>query len=84
MSEITVAHGWQHILDEAVEEAAALPPEWCFEIVHAWRVDGMLDLWATYASRDIPLDDHLPPTKRSRIRIARLSRSGTRLVSIRW
>ena len=32
MSNISVAHGWQHILAEAVAEAAALPEKWCFEI----------------------------------------------------
>lgn len=61
MSEITVAHGWQHILDEAVAEASRLPPEWCFEIVQAERVDGALKISATYVSGDVPLDDHLPP-----------------------
>ncbi|MBV2183972.1 MAG: hypothetical protein KUL88_05470 [Rhizobium sp.] len=64
MSEITVAHGWQHILDEAVAEAAALPPEWCFDIVQAERVDGALKISATYVSGDVPLDDHLPPEKK--------------------
>lgn len=61
---ISVAHGWQHILDEAVAEASKLPEEWLLEIVHARRVDGMLDLWATYAARDIPLDDYLPADKK--------------------
>lgn len=64
MTEIIVARGWQHILDEAVEEAAALPPEWCFEIVRAETVDGALKLSATYVSGDIPLDDHLPPSQK--------------------
>lgn len=64
MSEISVAIGWQHILDEAVAEAAALPPEWCFEIVQAERVDGALKISATYVSGDVPLDDHLPPEKK--------------------
>jgi hypothetical protein len=61
---ISVAHGWQHILDEAVAEASKLPEEWLLEIVYARRVDGMLDLWATYAARDIPLDDYLPADKK--------------------
>jgi len=61
---ISVAHGWQHILEEAVAEASKLPEEWLLEIVHARRVDGMLDLWATYAARDIPLDDYLPADKK--------------------
>ncbi|OCW56248.1 hypothetical protein [Hoeflea olei] len=60
MSEISVAHGWQHILDEAVAEAAALPEEWCFEIVKAETVDGALKISTTYVSGDVPLDDHLP------------------------
>lgn len=64
MSVISVANGWRHILDEAVAEAAALPPEWCFEIVQAERVDGALKLSATYVSGDVPLDDHLPPDKK--------------------
>ena len=64
MSEITVAHGWQHILDEAVAEASRLPPEWCFEITQAERVDGALKLSATYVAGDIPLDDHLPPSQK--------------------
>lgn len=64
MTEIIVAHGWQHILDEAVAEAAALPDEWCFEIVKAETVDGALKISATYVSGDVPLDDHLPPEKK--------------------
>ena len=44
MSDITVANGWQHILQEAVEEASKLPEEWCFEIVSADRVDGPVRL----------------------------------------
>lgn len=61
MSKISVANGWQHILAEAVEDAKALPPEWCFDIVKAETVDGALKVSATYVSGDIPLDDHLPP-----------------------
>lgn len=64
MSKISVASGWQHILAEAIEEAAALPEEWCFEIVSAETVDGGLKLSATYVSGDIPLDDHLPPERK--------------------
>ncbi len=64
MSEITVANGWQHILAEAIEEATALPEEWCFEIVSAETVDGGLKLLATYVSGDIPLDDHLTPERK--------------------
>ncbi len=64
MSEISVARGWQHILDEAVAEAAALPDEWCFEVVKAETVDGTLKLSATYVSGDVPLDDHLPPDQK--------------------
>lgn len=64
MSEITVAPGWQHILDDAVFEASKLPPEWCFEIVSAETVDGVLKISATYISGDIPLDDHLPPSQK--------------------
>ena len=64
MSVISVANGWQHILDEAVAEASRLPPEWCFEISSADRVDGALKISATYVSGDIPLDDNLPPEKK--------------------
>lgn len=64
MSVISVANGWQHILAEAAAEAAALPPEWCFEIVKAETVDGALKISATYVSGDIPLDDHLPSDKK--------------------
>ena len=64
MSVISVANGWQHILDDAVAEAAALPPEWCFEISSADRVNGALRISATYVSGDIPLDDHLPSDKK--------------------
>lgn len=64
MSEIAVAIGWQHILAEAVEAASKLPPEWCFEIIAAERVDGALKLSATYVSGDVPLDDHLPPDRK--------------------
>lgn len=64
MSEITVAHGWQHIIAEAVEEASKLPPEWTFEISSAERVDGALKLSATYNSFDVPLDDYLPPERK--------------------
>lgn len=64
MSEISVARGWQHILDEAVAEAAALPDEWYFEIVKAETVGGALKVSATYVSGDIPLDDHLPPERK--------------------
>lgn len=64
MSVISVAPGWQHILDEAVAEASRLPPEWCFEISSAETVDGALKLSATYISGDIPLDDHLPSEKK--------------------
>ncbi|GMB82734.1 hypothetical protein NN6n1_35170 [Shinella zoogloeoides] len=64
MSEISVARGWQHILDEAVAEASKLPEEWCFEVVKAERADGTLKLSATYVSGDVPLDDHLPPERK--------------------
>lgn len=64
MTEISVTRGWQHILDEAVEEASRLPAEWCFEIVKAERIDGALRLSATYVSGDIPIDDHLPPSQK--------------------
>lgn len=64
MSNISVANGWQHILDAAVEAANALPEEWCFEVVKAERVDGALKLSATYVSGDVPLDDHLPPERK--------------------
>jgi hypothetical protein len=64
MLTISIAHGWQHILDEAVAEAAALPDEWCFEIVKAETVDGALKISATYVSGDVPLDDHLSPEKK--------------------
>jgi hypothetical protein len=64
MSNISVAHGWQHILAEAVAEAAALPEKWCFEITAAERVDGALKLSATYVSGDVPLDDHLPADRK--------------------
>ncbi len=63
MFEIAVARGWQHIIDEAAAEASKLPPEWCFEIVKAERVDGALKISATYVSGDVPLDDHLPPSQ---------------------
>ncbi|MBX5112001.1 hypothetical protein HJB51_29150 [Rhizobium lentis] len=64
MSEITVAYGWQHIFAEALEEAAALPEEWCFEISKAETVGGAMKLSATYVSGDVPLDDHLPPERK--------------------
>ena len=64
MSDISVSHGWQHILDAAVDEASKLPAEWCFEIVKAERVDGGLKISATYISGDIPLNDHLPPERK--------------------
>lgn len=64
MSKISVADGWQHILAEAVEEAQALPEEWCVEITAAETVDGALKISATYVSGDIPLDDHLPPDRK--------------------
>lgn len=64
MSKITVANGWQHILDEAVDEASKLPEEWCFEIVLAETVDGALTLSATYVGGDVPIDDHLPADKK--------------------
>lgn len=64
MSEFTVAHGWKHIFAEAIEEAAALPEQWCFEISNAESVDGALELSATYVSGDVPLDDHLPADRK--------------------
>lgn len=64
MSNISVAHGWQHILDAAVEEASKLPKEWLFEIVSAERIDGGLKLSATYNSFDVPIDDYLPPERK--------------------
>lgn len=64
MTEIIVAIGWRHILDEAVDEASRLPEEWCFEVVKAERVDGALKLSATYVAGDVPLDDHLPPDRK--------------------
>lgn len=64
MSVISVAHGWQHILDAAVDEASKLPAEWLFEITAAERVDGGLKISATYISGDVPLDDHLPAEKK--------------------
>jgi hypothetical protein len=64
MSNISVANGWQHILADAVEEASKLPEEWLFEITQAERVDGALRLSATYASGDVPLDDHLPTDRK--------------------
>jgi hypothetical protein len=64
MSIISVAHGWQNILAEAVEEASKLPEEWLFEIVSAERDDGALKLSATYNAFDVPLDDHLPPERK--------------------
>lgn len=83
MSVISVAHGWQHILAEAVAEARALPEQWCFEISKAERVDGALRISATYISGDVPLDDHLPAEKKlphpwrafQRIRAAARARS---------
>lgn len=64
MSEIIVANGWQHILAEAIADAAALPAEWMFEIVSAERVGGGLQISATYVSGDVPLDDYLPPERK--------------------
>ncbi|ASP98404.1 hypothetical protein GOC53_27940 [Sinorhizobium medicae] len=64
MSIISVASGWQHILNEAVAEAQTLPQEWCFEITQAETVDGGLKLSATYVSGDVPLDDHLPAERK--------------------
>lgn len=64
MSNISVAHGWQHILAEAFEEASKLPEEWCFEITAAQTVDGALRISATYVSGDVPLDDHLPADRK--------------------
>ncbi len=64
MSNISVAHGWRHILAEAVAEASRLPEEWLFEIVKAETVDGALKVSATYVSGDVPLDDHLPSERK--------------------
>lgn len=64
MSNISVANGWRHILDAAVDEAKALPEEWCFEITSAETVHGVLKLSATYVSGDVPLDDHLPADRK--------------------
>lgn len=81
MSEITVANGWKNILAAALREAGALPPEWMFEIVSAERVDGGLELSATYNSFDVPLDDHLPADRkllhpfRSEMRIRETARA---------
>lgn len=83
MSDISVAHGWHQILDEAVEEASRLPPEWCFEISSAETVDGALKISATYVSGDIPIDDHLPPERklphpwRSMMRIREAARAAS-------
>lgn len=81
MSNISVANGWSHILAEALEQAAALPEEWLFEITAAERVDGALKLSASYNSFDVPLDDHLPPGRklphpwRSEMRIRETARA---------
>ncbi|NKJ72665.1 hypothetical protein GFL38_10355 [Rhizobium leguminosarum bv. viciae] len=81
MAAISVANGWQHILAEAIAEAAALPEQWCFEIVKAETVGGALNLSATYVSGDVPLDDHLPPERklphpwRSEMRIREAART---------
>ncbi len=64
MSNISVANGWKNILAEAIAEASKLPPEWCFEIEKAERVDGALKLSASYVSGDVPLDDHLPADRK--------------------
>ncbi|ANM09258.1 MULTISPECIES: hypothetical protein [unclassified Rhizobium] len=64
MSNIPVAYGWQHILAEAIEEAAALPEQWCFEICNSETVGGAMKLSASYVSGDVPLDDHLPPQRK--------------------
>lgn len=64
MSNISVANGWKHILAEAIDEASKLPPEWCFEIEEAERVDGAMKLSATYVSGDVPVDDHLPADRK--------------------
>lgn len=64
MSKISIGNGWQNILAAAIAEAAALPEQWCFEIVAAERVDGALKISATYISGDVPLDDHLPADRK--------------------
>lgn len=85
MSTNSVAPGWQHILHEAIAEAAALPEEWCFEIVRAETVDGALKISATYVAGDVPLDDHLPPSQkiphpyRSFLRIREMARAKSRV-----
>jgi len=65
MSEITVAPGWQHILDEAVEEASRLPPEWHLVIVDAPRVSGGMELWGSYLRSASHSDQPKSPRKRA-------------------
>lgn len=61
MTEIIVASGWQHILDEAVADASRLPDEWCFEIANAKRAaDGSLRIDASYNPFDVPWDESVP------------------------
>lgn len=61
MSEITVANGWYQILADAIDEAAALPEQWAFEITSAKRaVDGSLKIDASYNAFDVPWDESVP------------------------
>jgi hypothetical protein len=61
MTEILVGKGWWDIVSDAIDEAAAFPPEWMFVIVSATRdAEGGLRLDASYNPFDIPHDDHLP------------------------
>jgi len=72
MSEITVANGWYQILAEAIDEAATLPEDWCFEIVRVTRApDGSLKLDAQYNPFDVPWDESVPHPWRAWQRIKR-------------
>ena len=66
MSEIVVAKGWHDLLVEAMDEAAKLPEEWCFEIVAAKRAPGgSLLVDASYNAFDMPWDESVPHPWRS-------------------
>lgn len=71
MTEITVGNGWYGIISEAIDEAAQLPPEWCFEITSATCVDGALKIDASYNAFDVPWDESIAHPFRSWQKIKR-------------
>lgn len=78
MSEITVGNGWWFIVAEAIDEAAKLPEEWCFEVVSAKRApDGSLRIDASYNAFDVSWDETVPHPWRAwqKIKLAAQARS---------